>query len=315
MSIQNQKMGMYNVSFCPQVHGDHKLEITLDNQHIRESPFTIHVRMHKLYTSNTFLTMKNLAGPQGIAIAENGDVFVTEYFKHRILVFNSRGEELHSFGTCGSEEGELEYPQGLALDREGNVLVADSDNHRIQKFTPDGKFIASVGSKGTGPGQFCCPTDIAFSAKTNRIYVIDTTCTVHVLNSDLTSAGSFGRRGQRDGQFTCPSGIACDASGRVYITDCNRNDVQILSADGKFLQSMTKTFKYPNGITIDSKDNIYVSDGQISCISELNANGSLVRILDLQEEGCGGLRRPMAVNKSGMVYICGKENSTEIKVY
>ena len=316
VNVENQKLGMYTITFCPVVQGEHKLEVTLDNQHIKESPFTIHARMHKIY-STVFLTMKDFSGPQGIAIADNGDIFVTEYFKHRILVLNSRGKELRSFGTCGSNNGQLEYPRGLAFDGDGHLLVADSDNHRIQRFTQEGEFIASVGRKGVGGGplQFPCPTDIAFSAKTKKIYVLDANCRVHILNSDFTQAGAFGRRGQRDGQFNHPSGIACDSTGQVYITDCNRNDVQIFSPEGKFLRCMSKTFKCPNGITIDAQDHIYVCDGKLACVSRVNVGGALVAVLDMQEEGGGSMRRAMAVNKSGMVYVCGQENNREIKVY
>ncbi len=315
VSIENQKLGMYAITFCPNVQGEHKLDIMLDNHHIKESPFTIHARLHKCYVSSAFLTMRNLAGPQGIAIAENGSIYVTEYLKHRVLVLNSRGEELLSFGSCGNDLGQLEYPQGVAIDGNGNILIADSDNHRIQRFSPDGKFIGSVGTKGTGHLQFNCPTDLAFSSKTSRIYVIDTNCRVTIFNSDFTSAGTFGRKGHRDGQFTHPSGVACDSAGRVYVTDCDRHNVQVFSPEGKFLKSMSKTFKFPNGIAIDQKDHIYVADGEISCISHINSEGALVAVYNMQEKSSDIMRRALAVNKSGMVYVCGMATGKEIKIY
>lgn len=313
LSVANQKLGMYVITFCPTVRGDHKLEIKIENQHITGSPFSVHVMMPISRLGTQYKKLRGVDAPRGIAIAKNGDIFVTEYYKHHISVLKSNGQKLRSFGTCGNGNGELEYPQGLALDEEDNILVADCDNHRIQKLTADGNFMASVGTKGTGSLQFCYPTDLALNHKNNKIYVIDSNCRVQILNSDFSYFGTFGKKGKRDGQFSSPSGVSCDSSGKVYVSDYNKNDVQVFGPDGRFLRYLQKSLNRPSGIAIDSDDNVYVAEDE-NHVSVIDANGTFVTTFDIERGGASCFRNAMAVS-TGMLYVCNGGNSDCIQVF
>ena len=61
-------------------------------------------------------------------------MYITEWANHRVSVFQTSGEFVHSFGTEGSGRGELNSPYGLAVDKDGFVFVCDSNNNRIQVF-------------------------------------------------------------------------------------------------------------------------------------------------------------------------------------
>ncbi|MDI6703948.1 MAG: tetratricopeptide repeat protein [bacterium] len=50
-------------------------------------------------------------------------------------------EQVLTFGSFGTEEGEFRCPQGIAVDKSGNIFVADTMNNRIQKFDKNGVFI------------------------------------------------------------------------------------------------------------------------------------------------------------------------------
>lgn len=85
--------------------------------------------------------------PSDLTIAPNGDIYVADGHiaqrsNGRIVVFNSEGEFLRTWGTKGSGPGELDCPHSIALDSQGRVFVGDRTNNRIQIFTPDGAFIA-----------------------------------------------------------------------------------------------------------------------------------------------------------------------------
>ena len=65
----------------------------------------------------------------------SGDyVYVTELYNHRVSVFRTSGEFVHSFGKRGSDRGELHWPWGIAVDQDGFVFVCDDENSRIQVF-------------------------------------------------------------------------------------------------------------------------------------------------------------------------------------
>ena len=82
-----------------------------------------------------------------------------------------------SFGTPGSNPGQLSNPRGLAIDR-GLVFVAEDGNHRVSVFKVDGAF---VGMFGSGLGKpFDGPVDIVVSGE--RVFVVDTSILVYRLD-------------------------------------------------------------------------------------------------------------------------------------
>jgi len=71
---------------------------------------------------------------EGVAVAPNGEVFVTKT-NHLVQRFSSSGSLIEGWGGRGSGPGEFEFPCGIAVSPTGErVYVADSGNHRIQYF-------------------------------------------------------------------------------------------------------------------------------------------------------------------------------------
>ena len=74
--------------------------------------------------------------PTDIAIASNGDVFVSEghfptFGNSRIMKFDRNGKFIKTFGKLGSGDGELKGPHGIAIDSQDRLYVADRQNSRI----------------------------------------------------------------------------------------------------------------------------------------------------------------------------------------
>jgi peptidylamidoglycolate lyase len=81
--------------------------------------------------------------PNAVAIAPNGDVFVSDgYVNSRVVQFSKEGKFIRIIGGVkGNGPGQLQLPHGVAVDSKGRLFVADSDNKRIAIFDKDGKFI------------------------------------------------------------------------------------------------------------------------------------------------------------------------------
>jgi tripartite motif-containing protein 71 len=162
-------------------------------------------------------------GPVGIAIDQQGDIYVTDIGNHRIQKLSSLGRPLSQWHTVGSGTGEsTEIGYDLALDASGNVYVSDahpfsSGNDQIQKFSPSGELLATWGGTGTGPGQFSNPTGLAADSKGN-LFVVDSG---NNRVQELSPTGQYVAQWDGPG-FKFVSKIALDDHGNMYVSDGSR---------------------------------------------------------------------------------------------
>ena len=106
--------------------------------------------------------------PSGIAVAPNGEIFVTdgEGPNNRVVKFSREGRFITAWGTTGSEPGQFNTPHDLAIDSRGRVFVGDRGNSRVQIFDQDGTFL----DQWTGFGR---PSGVFVNRETDVLYVTD----------------------------------------------------------------------------------------------------------------------------------------------
>lgn len=111
--------------------------------------------------------------PSGIAVAETGEVVVTDTDNHRVQVFRTDGTFVRWFGSEGHNPGQLHCPRGVGVTKDGEVVVADRLNHRIQVFRlSDGAWLRQWGVQGSEPGQFDHPVAVCVTPD-GRVVVAD----------------------------------------------------------------------------------------------------------------------------------------------
>ncbi len=103
--------------------------------------------------------------PFWVAVAPNGDVYVTAELSHDVTWLTADGEFK---GRWTEGDGPFDWPFGITVDAAGFVYVVDRGNPRVQKFTADGTFIGTIGSNT----MFTTPIDVAVS-RTGMLYVTD----------------------------------------------------------------------------------------------------------------------------------------------
>jgi DNA-binding beta-propeller fold protein YncE len=84
-----------------------------------------------------------LNSPWGIAVDQQGYVYVADHKNHRAQKFTPEGEFVAEFGSYGDGRGQLNRPSDVEVDPDGDVYVCDWANDRVQVFGPDGRFITS----------------------------------------------------------------------------------------------------------------------------------------------------------------------------
>jgi tripartite motif-containing protein 2/3 len=68
----------------------------------------------------------------------NGDVCVSDYYKHAVVVVNKSGH--HRFSYTG--QGSWFYPLGICTDVLGHILVCDWNSNSVHLLDQDGQFLS-----------------------------------------------------------------------------------------------------------------------------------------------------------------------------
>ena len=256
------------------------------------------------------LTVAQFNNPHGIAIDQQGNVYVADRFNHLIRKITPQGvvSTFAGSGNIGKQDGigaaaSFHEPWGLCVDKNGVVFVADTRNNLIRKITPDGVVTTWAGSGNFGTtnavgaaATFGNPTGIEVDAIGN-LYVADHL--THIIRkispsrSVTTVAGKAYIEGFADGIGTAaifdrPYGLHIDNNGNILIADELNHRIRKMTPAGvvstvagsgvlgnKDSTALQAQFNYPWDMTTDTLGNIYVGDGYNNVIRKITPAGNV----------------------------------------
>ncbi len=117
-------------------------------------------------------TPGDFGGPQGVAVDEDGNVYVTDTMNNRVEIFDAGGKFISQFGRHCDGVGCFARPKGIAVDRDGHIWVADAMNDTLQVFNKEGQLLTYLGGHGHFPGQFEALVGVAIDKK-NRVFTTE----------------------------------------------------------------------------------------------------------------------------------------------
>ena len=188
-----------------------------------------------------------LRHPAGLAVDNNGTLYVADHDNNRVLKLPAGSDT----PTQILEFTDLNWPSGVAVDTAGSVYVADTSNNRVLKL--------AAGSTAPTPllTGLNSPRAVAVDASRN-VYITDTgNHQVLKVPADSTTPIKLPFTG-----LTSPVGVAVDIVGSVYVTDVDALRVYKLlnQAPPQIELFSFADLSGPKGVAVDSSLHVYVTD-------------------------------------------------------
>lgn len=280
--------------------------------------------------------------PLGAAWGPDGRIYVADTGNNRIVVFDSQGRYVQSFGSFGIQKplpgyavtwqpGSLDYPSGVAVDRStGDVYVADFYNNTIEVFDQSGKWLRRfpdpgkvIGQGGSGfGGTGIAVTDVA--VLDGKVYATDT---YQILVFDRWGhlLQQFGMPGLSAGGLDHPNGVAPTRDGSIYVSDSNHNRITAFSASGipqwtagarqtDLMRQTTNPFVVPRGLTVLLDGSIIVADPLGMHLVRLDSNGKVLGTYGKRGVGAAQFNFPNSVDAQGNLLLVADRGNNRVQV-
>jgi hypothetical protein len=187
--------------------------------------------------------------PNDLVVDPEGNVYVSEFFGHRVRKITPDGNVSTFAGTgvAGFRNGPGIQAQfngigGIARDSAGNLFVTEWNNFVIRRISPSGDVSMVAGSPGVtgfrdGPALtfalLATPDAIAvdnagniFFSEHNNAAVRRITAAGEVLTLVGTAGPGYRDGGRAEAKMLAPGGIAIDHDGSLIVTDTENNCIR-----------------------------------------------------------------------------------------
>ena len=300
VKVEDVKNGTYNVSFYPRVQGTFKLYVTINEEHIRCSPFTMSVKPFHVKPVLSFgeegLGDGMFQHPLGVAVTDKDEIVVADCGNHRVQVFDSNGTFLRSFGHKGGNAGEFNRPFAIATDKDRNIFVADRFNNRVHIFSGEGRHLGSFGGKGSLDSQLFDPWGLSLDS-TGNVIVADTD---NKLIKIFTPDGRFVKKIGEEGSFSNP--VHCVQCGEYFIvSDRGEHCIKVLNREGNFQYKLGKQgkgdgeFNKPGYLLVNESQHLFVCDEGNHRVQVFELNGKFIGRFGTEGSKLGELNSPLSV--------------------
>ena len=313
--VDDNKNGIYKISYFPRVQGTIKLLVKVNGEHISCSPFTVILKPFQVKPVLSFGKKGSGEGmlnyPMGVAVSDTDEIVVADICNHRVQVFDSDGTFLRSFGHKGENAGEFKNPTGIAINKDRNILVSEYHNHRVQIFSWEGRHLGSFGGRGSLDNQLNYPWGLSLES-TGNVIVADTG---NKLIKIFTPDGRFVKKIGGQGSFSNPA--HCVQCGEYFIvSDRGEHCIKVFNREGHFQYKFGKKgegdgeFNYPRCLSVTQSKHLLVCDEGNHRIQVFELDGNFIGKFGKEGGKLGEFCSPyaVAVGNNDQIVVSEEQN-------
>ena len=296
--IDDNKDGIYKITYYPRVQGTFKLLVKVNGEHIHGSPFAVIVKPFQLKPVLSFGKRGSGKGmfyePKQVAVNDRGEIAVADNANHRMQLFDSKGAYLRSFGRKGRNAKSFHH--GIAINKDRNIYVSECHNHIVQIFSWEGKHLGSFGGEGSLDSQLLYPRGLSLDSTGNVIVTDQGNNLIKIFTPD----GRFVMKIGGQGSFSCP--VHCVQCGEYFIvSDSGEHCIKVFNREGHFQYKFGKQgngdgeFNYPRFLSVTQSKHLLVCDYQNHRMQVFELDGNFIGTFGKKGGELGEFSSPYAV--------------------
>ena len=293
--VERVSLDHVKINLTPKQRGRHKLSTRVNDAHIKDSPFSVVVKMPPKQLSLPVAIISVLKRPSSLVYSQ-GAILATEIEQSRIVSLDTE-HQIQEFKT-------LLGVHKLTQDSDFNLYVSTTNDHKLHKFNKHGMKIKAIGQLGVGHAEFKCPSGLRVSCS-NELYVCDSeNHRIQVFNLDLDFERCFGKKGNAKGQFNYPSDIDFDSNNNIYVVENQNSRIQVFTANEHHIRTIGNQrhivkFDNPTSLLIHN-GYIYVTNSSAHNVVVIELSGEMITTFG---SGCLSWPEGITVDEDGYIYI------------
>ena len=303
--IVDWQNGRYTVSFIPSESGQHSLSVQVNGEYITKfKPVEIKERCFKplRFIGERAIEGRKMRKPWGITANDSNEIFVSDIYNQRMVVFNENGEFIRSFG-----QNTLKCPNGVVFDNRGKIFVGNRDDNKILVFGQNGEYISTF-HNGSSLSD---PRGISFDADRNLIVCDAENKCVRFFSPEGNIFKTIGA-----GRLRFPFNCVCH-KGKLFVSDRDAHLIKVYNSNGRFLYEFGThgtgdgELSYPTGLAVDKMGHLLVCSLSNHRVQVFTLDGKFVAKFGEYGKELGQMNSPSSVSvlKSGHIVVCEFENN------
>jgi DNA-binding beta-propeller fold protein YncE len=228
-----------------------------------------------------------------------------------LVIVDSSGKMIvdltHDLGVRGPHAVQIS-----PYDPVRHVWIVDREGQQVLKATNDGKrIVLALGEKGVpgiDAGHFNRPTDIAFLPD-GSFLIADGYVNARIVKFDKSGkfVAAWGTKGSGPRQFNLVHCVAVDGQGRIYVADRSNGRIQVLDANGGYIEEWQS--RRPTHLMITRDQFAWVSDGDTSRILKYDLTGTLLTYWGIPGSSSSSIDpHTFSVDPDGNLYVADYDN-------